>query len=199
MRTFFLSLILLLVCSIGGLAQNDSDFQTLLPEFQVFSVKTCESWSLLGISYPDGNSEGTALLHRRPSGWELVYRGGGALSEQELYHLGVPISSLPDFGYRIDASALRTIRASQPRWPRTDRAPLSEETLSLYSPWELNLMKQQILARNGQRFEDRFWKQYFQDRPWYEEDPGFVIRQLSGVALRNYKTLQKMLERIDKR
>ena len=175
------------------LAQETKEFESLLPTFRVFSVITVEEWGVLGVTYPNGDADGQALIHCQNGHWRVLVLGGGALSSEHLYHLGVPLTLLDDFGFKLDQERLENIRKSDPSWPDGSKDLLSEERLRFYSSWELKLMLYTIYARHGLKFGDSFFSEYFSSRPWYREDPNYSLESLSSIETRNIALLVQQI------
>jgi YARHG domain-containing protein len=175
------------------LAEERHEIESLLPNFRIFSVKTVEEWCVLGVTYPGGDADGQALLHRQSGHWRVLVLGGGALSSEHLYHLGVPLKLLDDFGFRLDQESLENIRESDPGWPDGSRALLSEKGLRFYSSWELKLMLYTLYARHGLKFGDSFYSEYFRSRPWYRENPNFAIESLNATETANIALLVQQI------
>ena len=63
---------------------------------------------------------------------------------------------------------------------------MTEEKLGLHSAAEWQVLRAEVEAVRGKRFEDDPWLQnYFEERYWYKADPSYDARQLTQVERRN--------------
>ena len=74
--------------------------------------------------------------------------------------------------------------------PWTRSRAVTEEDLSPYSNWDLTLMRNEIYARHGRRFESMHIRQHFLRRDWYRPDPGYSDSELSLVEDQNAATIR---------
>jgi len=68
---------------------------------------------------------------------------------------------------------------------------MTEENLGTHSSAEWHVLRAEIEAVHGKRFEDEEWlQQYFEDRYWYRPDPGYNPRALSATERRNLAAIE---------
>lgn len=70
------------------------------------------------------------------------------------------------------------------RWWQTRE--MTEENLGLHSAGEWQVLRAEVEAVRGKRFEDDPWLQkYFEERYWYKADPNYDARQLTEIERKN--------------
>lgn len=63
---------------------------------------------------------------------------------------------------------------------------MTEEKLGTHSAGEWRILRAEVEAVRGKRFDDDPWlQQYFEDRYWYKVDPAYDARQLTQTERRN--------------
>jgi hypothetical protein len=63
---------------------------------------------------------------------------------------------------------------------------MKAENLGTHSAAEWHILRAEVEAVRGKRFDDEPWlQQYFEDRYWYRADPGYDARHLSPTERRN--------------
>jgi hypothetical protein len=63
---------------------------------------------------------------------------------------------------------------------------MTEEKLGTHSAAEWQVLRAEVEAVRGKRFEDDPWlQQYFEDRYWYKADPSYDARQLTAMERKN--------------
>jgi hypothetical protein len=67
---------------------------------------------------------------------------------------------------------------------------LSDSILRGVSLYALRVMRNEVYARHGRRFETPWLRDYFKNQPWYTPRPGFTIAELSEVEKTNVKVIQ---------
>ena len=74
------------------------------------------------------------------------------------------------------------------RWWQT--RPMTEEKLGTHSAGEWRILRAEVEAVRGKRFEEDPWlQQYFEERYWYRADPSYDARQLTQTERRNLATI----------
>jgi hypothetical protein len=74
------------------------------------------------------------------------------------------------------------------RWWQTKE--MTEEKLGTHSAGEWRILRAEVEAVRGKRFEDDPWlQQYFEERYWYKADPAYDPRQLTAVERKNLATI----------
>jgi hypothetical protein len=68
--------------------------------------------------------------------------------------------------------------------------PLTDSLLRGVSIYELRLLRNEVYARHGRRFETPWLHAYFKDQSWYTPRPGFTIAELSQTEKDNIKVIQ---------
>jgi hypothetical protein len=64
--------------------------------------------------------------------------------------------------------------------------PMTEEKLGTHSAGEWRILRAEVEAVRGKRFEDDPWlQQYFEERYWYKADPSYDARALTQTERRN--------------
>ncbi|HEX8499469.1 MAG TPA: YARHG domain-containing protein [Pyrinomonadaceae bacterium] len=68
--------------------------------------------------------------------------------------------------------------------------PMTEEKLGMHSAAEWQVLRAEVEAVRGKRFDDDPWLQnYFEERYWYKADPSYDARQLTPTERRNLSTI----------
>jgi hypothetical protein len=63
---------------------------------------------------------------------------------------------------------------------------MTEESLGTHSAAEWHILRAEVEAVRGKRFDDEPWlQQYFEDRYWYRADPGYDARSLTKMERNN--------------
>jgi hypothetical protein len=63
---------------------------------------------------------------------------------------------------------------------------MTEEKLGTHSAAEWHILRAEVEAVRGKRFDDEPWlQQYFEDRYWYKVDPAYDARSLTATERRN--------------
>jgi hypothetical protein len=142
---------------------------------QVDSLKVADGWGLVSWSLNDGG--GMDIHHKLDGRWIYIAGGGGAVGPRELFRYGVPRGTIPKLlTYRVSeaemSEAVASFRAPEWAWLTAERR-LTDEDLDGYGAWELMLMRNEIYASHGRRFQDPELNAYFKSRPWYRVNPDF--------------------------
>ncbi len=84
----------------------------------------------------------------------------------------------------LEAKLHETVQPGDLRWWQT-RA-FTEEQLGDHTAAEWRILRAEIEAIHGRRFDDQPWlQQYFDDRYWYKADAAYDSKRLSAVERRN--------------
>jgi hypothetical protein len=84
----------------------------------------------------------------------------------------------------LEADKHDQIEAGDLRWWQTRE--MTEEKLGTHSSAEWHVLRAEVEAIHGKRFDDEPWlQQYFEDRYWYRPDPGYSARSLSATERHN--------------
>lgn len=82
-------------------------------------------------------------------------------------------------------------RAQQARVPTTRYVPIGAQRalttadLQGLSKWDLDVLRNEIYATHGRKFDRRDLQQYFARKTWYTPDSGFSENRLSALEKRN--------------
>jgi hypothetical protein len=84
----------------------------------------------------------------------------------------------------LEAAKHEQIEPGDLRWWQT--RPMTEEKLGAHSSAEWLVLRAEVEAVHGKRFDDDPWlQQYFEDRYWYKPDPSYNAHVLSATERRN--------------
>ena len=67
---------------------------------------------------------------------------------------------------------------------------LTDTLLHGVSLYELRILRNELYARHGRRFETPWLRDYFKNEPWYTPRPSFTIAELSEIEKDNIKVIQ---------
>jgi hypothetical protein len=88
----------------------------------------------------------------------------------------------------LEASKHDQIEPGDLRW--WESRPMTAEQLGTHSAAEWHILRAEVEAVRGRRFDDEPWlQQYFEDRYWYKPDPAYNARALSANERRNLTTI----------
>jgi len=68
--------------------------------------------------------------------------------------------------------------------------PLTDSLLRGVSLYELRILRNEVYARHGRRFETPWLRAYFKDATWYTPRASFTIAELSDIEKANIKVIQ---------
>lgn len=99
----------------------------------------------------------------------------------------------------VEEKNLLTIEAAQKKSRKLALAPgdmelfenklISEQMLHGLSLNELRLLRNEVYARHGRKFQAQWLSQYFFSQPWYQPDENFKDEELSGPDKQNVETI----------
>ena len=93
-----------------------------------------------------------------------------------------------DLVRELEAKLHEQIEPGDMRWWQS-RA-FGEKQLGEHTAAEWRILRAEVEAIHGRRFDDQPWlQQYFDDRYWYKADPAFDAKRLSAIERRNLTTL----------
>jgi hypothetical protein len=102
--------------------------------------------------------------------------GNSALNETERANL--------DLIRELEAEKHDQIEPGDLRWWQAK--PMTEETLGTHSAGEWRILRAEVEAVRGKRFDDDPWLQnYFEERYWYKADPSYDARGLTQTERKN--------------
>ncbi|MDQ3803453.1 MAG: YARHG domain-containing protein [Acidobacteriota bacterium] len=117
----------------------------------------------------------------------------GFLREQEWYKPNPNFTnSLLNETERANLDLIREMEAAQHekiepgdlRWWQS--RPMTAENLGTHTAAEWRILRAEVEAVHGKRFDDQPWlQQYFEERYWYKPDPSYDARRLSATERRN--------------
>ncbi|HEV8215313.1 MAG TPA: YARHG domain-containing protein, partial [Gemmatimonadaceae bacterium] len=67
---------------------------------------------------------------------------------------------------------------------------LTDTLLRGVSLYDLRILRNELYARHGRRFETPWLRDYFKDEPWYTPRASFTIAELSEIEKDNIKVIQ---------
>ncbi len=68
--------------------------------------------------------------------------------------------------------------------------PMTAEKLGTHTAAEWRILRAEVEAVHGKRFDDQPWlQQYFEERYWYKADPNYDAKRLSATERRNLATI----------
>jgi hypothetical protein len=70
--------------------------------------------------------------------------------------------------------------------------PLTDTVLRGQSLYDLRLLRNEVYARHGRRFETPWLREFFKSQPWYTPRPEFTIAELSQTEKDNIKVIQSV-------
>jgi YARHG domain len=84
----------------------------------------------------------------------------------------------------MEAAQHETIQPGDLRWWQT--RPMTADSLGTHTAAEWRILRAEVEAVHGKRFEDQPWlQQYFEERYWYKADPAYDAKRLSATERRN--------------
>ncbi|MFL6335398.1 MAG: YARHG domain-containing protein [Pyrinomonadaceae bacterium] len=84
----------------------------------------------------------------------------------------------------LEAEQHDVIEPGDLRWWQAKE--MTEEKLGTHSAAEWQVLRAEVEAVRGKRFDDDPWlQQYFEDRYWYKVDPSYDARQLTAMERKN--------------
>jgi hypothetical protein len=88
----------------------------------------------------------------------------------------------------LEAEKHDVIEPGDLRWWQTRE--MTEENLGTHSSAEWHILRAEVEAVRGKRFDDEPWlQQYFEDRYWYNVDPAYNARSLTKTERKNLTTI----------
>ncbi|HEX5707394.1 MAG TPA: YARHG domain-containing protein [Pyrinomonadaceae bacterium] len=88
----------------------------------------------------------------------------------------------------LEALAHEKIEPGDLRWWQA--RPIKDEHLGEYTAAEWRVLRAEVEAVHGRRFDDQPWLQnYFEERYWYRADPAYDPRKLTDTERRNMATI----------
>jgi len=67
---------------------------------------------------------------------------------------------------------------------------LTDTLLRSVSLYDLRILRNELYARHGRRFETPWLRDYFKNEPWYTPRPSFTIAEMSEIEKDNIKVIQ---------
>ena len=123
----------------------------------------------------------------------------GYLKEQAWYKPNTNFSnSMLNETERANLDLIRELEAEQHdviepgdlRWWQAKE--MTDEKLGTHSAAEWQVLRAEVEAVRGKRFEDDPWLQtYFEERYWYKADPAYDARQLTAVERKNLAAIDE--------
>ncbi|MDQ5838885.1 MAG: YARHG domain-containing protein [Acidobacteriota bacterium] len=89
----------------------------------------------------------------------------------------------------LEADKHDQIEPGDLRWWQTRE--IAEEQLGTHSSAEWHVLRAEVEAVHGKRFDDEPWlQQYFEDRYWYKADPAYSAHTLSATERKNLSAIE---------
>jgi hypothetical protein len=92
----------------------------------------------------------------------------------------VALAGMRDLGYGVAPGLMYLFQST----------PLTDSLLRGLSLYELRLMRNEVYARHGRRFQTSWLRDYFRNAPWYAPRAEFTIAELSEHEKANIKLIQ---------
>ncbi len=193
MRILLLVLIGLLV--LPACADDKAEIQALVAKRKVQKRTRLvieDGWARS--DWIDGNASGFQLMRKLEGKWLEVSFGGGAIDAKYAYQMGVPKGLLKALSHTTcDAAEIQEAVSQGPAWEWIE--PLQDDILGNRSPYELNLMRNEIYAVHGKIFQDAFLKAYFEGRAWYKPRADYSDALLTDLERQNLAIIEKYQKR----
>jgi hypothetical protein len=130
---------------------------------------------------PDGDNELQKYFNDR-----YWYRVRETYSPKELSAIEranldtITIARMRDLGYGVAPGLMYLFQTT----------PLTDSILRGMSLYDLRLIRNEVYARHGRRFETPWLRNFFKDEPWYTPRREFSIAELSETEKANIKLIQ---------
>lgn len=134
------------------------------------AVRIIDNWAF--VSWSGENMGGMSILKKQGTSWKHMIGGGGAMIVQNAIEGGVP---------KDKAEFLVPVTRY------TDPADLRN-----LSDWELLVMRNEVYARHGRRFQNARLKAYFATWPWYKVNPNYHDGLLTAAEKKLIDTIIKV-------
>ncbi len=92
----------------------------------------------------------------------------------------IALARMRDLGYGVAPGLMYLFQST----------PLTDSLLRGLSLYELRLLRNEVYARHGRRFETPWLRDFFKDETWYTPRREFTIAELSEVEKNNVKLIQ---------
>lgn len=93
-----------------------------------------------------------------------------------------------DLMRELEAEKHDQIEPGDLRWWQSK--PMTEEKLGTHTAGEWRILRAEVEAVRGKRFDDDPWlQQYFEERYWYKADPSYDARSLTQIERRNLSAI----------
>jgi hypothetical protein len=92
----------------------------------------------------------------------------------------VLVARMHDLGYSVAPGLMYLFQAT----------PLTDSLLRGLNLYELRILRNEVYARHGRRFETPWLRDYFKNEPWYAPRREFTIAELSENEKANVKVIQ---------
>ena len=95
-------------------------------------------------------------------------------------HDTVILARMHDLGYGVSPGLMYLFQST----------PLTDTLLHGLTLYDLRILRNEVYARHGRRFETPWLRDHFKNEPWYKPRPEFTIAELSEVEKANVKMIQ---------
>jgi len=75
-------------------------------------------------------------------------------------------------------------------------APITDSMLAGVTLWDLRILRNEVYALHGRKFQTAWLRRYFTDRTWYEPRAGYSDNDLTPIDLQNIATIVAAENRI---
>ena len=192
-----LTISVLLALSLTAAYADDKSEVTHLanPTDTVRRVNIAGDYALMSVTYKQEG--GGQVVARKLNGkWIKLASGGGAMGPHEFYQLGVPLELWSQLAkYKYSKSDVDAALNSGSAWPETHQRVLGEDDIGYDSAYVLTMMRNEIFARHGMRFQDPLIASYFATRRWYHPTSGFNPNSLTPLEKKNAAYIQGLQNR----
>lgn len=130
---------------------------------------------------PDGNDELQKYFNERYWYHGRTDYSPKVLSAIERANLDtIAVARMRDLGYGVAPGVMYLFQTTA----------LTDSMLRGLSLYDLRVIRNEVYARHGRRFETPWLHAYFKDEAWYNPRPEFTIAELSEVEKNNVKLIQ---------
>jgi hypothetical protein len=114
------------------------------------------------------------------------YHGREAYSPTELSSVEranadtIALARMRDLGFGVAPGVMYLFQST----------PLTDSLLRGVSLYEMRILRNEVYARHGRRFQTSWLRDYFKDEPWYRPRADFTIAELSEIERANVRVIQ---------
>lgn len=181
MKKFYIFIItLFIILSIFKFNVQANDYEEIEKLFgKDYKIEStiAEDWAVVSWRYKN-ECEGMALIKYTDDKWTVIMSAGGFFDYDLLSEKNVPVELWQ-----------KLLPTDGTRWTfLTSEKNLTEDDLNYrYTALILTLMRNEIFAKYGKKFEDPFLCTYFESCPWYKVNPDYNDNMLTEIESYNAK------------